>query len=77
MDAPPGTSCPFIQTVISTITGVNIVIVVTEPSLSGLHDLERTLEISDKFRLRTWVVINKYDIRLFTGLSRLMRKKMI
>jgi MinD superfamily P-loop ATPase len=58
LDGPPGIGCP----VISTITGVHTLVVVTEPTLSGLHDLERTLEIAEKFHLKAWVVINKYDI---------------
>ncbi|HNS17859.1 MAG TPA: ATP-binding protein [Bacteroidales bacterium] len=58
LDGPPGIGCP----VISTITGVDAVVIVTEPTLSALHDLERTLGIAGKFKLRAWVVINKYDI---------------
>jgi MinD superfamily P-loop ATPase len=48
--------------VLSTITGVDKVVIVTEPGLSGLHDLERCLEICEKQGLRVSVVINKYDI---------------
>lgn len=58
IDGPPGIGCP----VISTITGVNAVIVVTEPTLSGLHDLKRTIEITAGFKLHTSVIINKFDI---------------
>lgn len=58
IDGPPGIGCP----VISTITGVDYVIVVTEPTLSGLHDLKRTLEVSSKFKNKTRVIINKYDL---------------
>lgn len=58
LDGPPGIGCP----VISTITGVDRVVVVTEPTLSGLHDLKRALEICSNFHVQTQVIINKYDL---------------
>lgn len=58
IDGPPGIGCP----VISTITGVDHVVIVTEPSISGIHDLKRTIEICSKFDLKTWVLINKSDL---------------
>jgi MinD superfamily P-loop ATPase len=58
IDGPPGIGCP----VISTITGVDVVVIVTEPTLSGLHDLKRTLEITAGFKLHTNMIINKFDI---------------
>jgi MinD superfamily P-loop ATPase len=58
IDGPPGIGCP----VISTITGVDAVVIVTEPTMSGLHDLKRTLEITAGFKLHTSVIINKFDI---------------
>ena len=58
VDGPPGIGCP----VISTITGVDHVVIVTEPSISGTHDLIRAVEITSKFNLKTWVIINKYDL---------------
>ncbi len=58
IDGPPGIGCP----VISTITGVDHVVIVTEPTMSGLNDLQRTIEICSKFNLKTWVIINKYDL---------------
>ena len=58
LDGPPGIGCP----VISTVTGVDAVVIVTEPTLSALRDLERTLGIAGKFNLKTWVVINKNDM---------------
>lgn len=58
IDGPPGIGCA----VISAITGVDAVLVVTEPSMSGLHDLKRTLELTASFKLPTSVIINKYDI---------------
>lgn len=58
IDGPPGIGCAAI----STITGVDHVVVVTEPSVSGLHDMKRALEITSDFNLETSVIINKYDI---------------
>ncbi len=58
LDGPPGIGCP----VISTITGVNKVVIVTEPTLSGLHDLKRTIEVVNKFKISIFVIINKSDL---------------
>ena len=58
IDGPPGIGCAAI----SAITGVDRVIVVTEPSVSGLHDMKRALEITNHFGIDTFVIINKYDL---------------
>lgn len=58
LDGPPGIGCP----VISTITGVDYVVIVTEPTLSGLHDLKRTIEVTAHFKIKTVVLINKFDL---------------
>lgn len=58
LDGPPGIGCP----VISTITGVDKVVIVTEPTISGLHDMQRTIGIVQKFSLLASVIINKYDL---------------
>lgn len=58
IDGPPGIGC----SVISSITGTNHVLIVTEPTLSGLKDLERTIELVNKFNLKAWVLINRYDL---------------
>ena len=60
LDGPPGIGCP----VISTITGVSQVLVITEPTMSGLHDMERALEVVNMFELKVNVIINKCDINL-------------
>lgn len=60
IDGPPGIGCA----VVSTITGTDNTVIVTEPSLSGLHDLKRTVEICRKFNLKIWVIINKFNINL-------------
>ncbi len=58
IDGPPGIGCA----VISSITGTNNVVIVTEPTTSGLLDLMRTVEITSMFNLKTWVIINKFDL---------------
>lgn len=58
IDCPPGIGCP----VISTVTGVDYCIIVTEPSLSGLHDLKRTIELVESFKLNFGILINKADL---------------
>jgi len=58
LDGPPGIGCP----VISTITGTDRVVIVTEPTISGLSDMKRTVEIVQKFNLRSYVIINKCDL---------------
>lgn len=58
IDGSPGIGC----VVISTITGCQQVLVVTEPSQSGKHDLERVLKLTEHFKIPTQVIINKWDI---------------
>jgi len=60
IDGSPGIGCP----VISSLTGTNLAIAVTEPSLSGFYDLKRILELLNHFRIKGYVIINKYDINL-------------
>lgn len=58
IDGPPGIGCP----VISSITGVDLVLIVTEPTKSGLHDLKRILGVAGHFKIPSSVCINKCDI---------------
>lgn len=58
IDGPPGIGCP----VISASAGADLALVVTEPSLSGLHDLQRALDMLQHFRVKALVVINKADL---------------
>jgi MinD superfamily P-loop ATPase len=60
IDGSPGIGCP----VIASITGVDAALVVTEPTLSGIHDLERVLSLLDHFNVATFVCINMYDINV-------------
>jgi MinD superfamily P-loop ATPase len=57
-DGPPGIGCP----VISSLSGANLALLVTEPTLSGIHDLERVLGVCYHFSVPALVCINKYDI---------------
>jgi MinD superfamily P-loop ATPase len=57
-DGPPGIGCP----VISSISGVHLALLVTEPTLSGIHDLNRILDVLNHFGVKSAVCINKYDI---------------
>jgi MinD superfamily P-loop ATPase len=58
VDGSPGIGCP----VIASITGADLVLVVTEPTLSGRHDLDRVVELTKHFDIPTVICINKYDI---------------
>ncbi len=58
IDGPPGMGCP----VISAVSGVDFALIVTEPSLAGIHDLERVLETTEHFGVPAGVCINKVDI---------------
>ncbi len=58
VDGPPGIGCP----VIASITGASHVLLVAEPSLSGLHDLERVLKLARHFGVPASVCVNKWDI---------------
>ncbi len=58
IDGPPGIGCP----VISTLTGVDVALMVTEPTLSGMHDLHRLMELAKGFKLKSYALINKFDL---------------
>jgi MinD superfamily P-loop ATPase len=57
-DGPPGIGCP----VISSLSGADLALLVTEPTLSGIHDLERVVGVCRHFGVLALVCINKYDI---------------
>jgi MinD superfamily P-loop ATPase len=57
-DGPPGIGCP----VISSLSGADLALLVTEPTLSGRHDLERVLGVCSHFGVPAIVCINKHDI---------------
>ena len=60
IDGPPGIGCP----VIASISGVDLVLIVTEPTLSAIHDLERILHVAYHFKIPAVICINKFDINL-------------
>lgn len=57
-DGPPGIGCP----VISSISGVNLAVIVTEPTLCGIHDLDRVIGVCHHFAVPVIVCINKYNL---------------
>lgn len=57
-DGPPGIGCP----VISSLSGAAMAVIVTEPTPSGLHDLERIVELCAFFKIPTGVIVNKFDL---------------
>jgi len=57
-DGPPGIGCP----VISSLSGASLALLITEPTMSGIHDLERILGVCSHFGVPSLVCINKYDI---------------
>jgi MinD superfamily P-loop ATPase len=58
LDGPPGVSCP----VIASVTGADLVVAVTEPTVSGEHDLERLLRLTRHFDVPAAVCVNKWDL---------------
>jgi MinD superfamily P-loop ATPase len=57
-DGSPGIGCP----VISSLSQANLAVIVTEPTPSGVHDLERVAELCDHFRIKVAVIVNKFDL---------------
>ncbi len=57
-DGAPGIGCP----VISSLAGTHLAVIITEPTLSGRHDLERVSQLCDHFRVKASVIINKCDL---------------
>lgn len=58
IDGPPGIGCP----VIASVTGASAVLLVTEPSVSGEHDVRRALELTRHFELPAAVCVNRWDL---------------
>ncbi|MBN1355216.1 4Fe-4S binding protein [bacterium] len=57
-DGPPGTGCP----VIASVSGTDLVVIVTEPTVSGVHDMERVMKLAAHFGVPGVVIINKADL---------------
>lgn len=60
VDGPPGIGCP----VISAVSGANMALIIAEPTVSGVHDMQRALEMTRHFQVPSAVCINKADIFL-------------
>ncbi len=60
VDGAPGIGCP----VIASLSEIDCALVVTEPTLSGLHDADRVLDLTKYFRVPTKLIINKYDLNV-------------
>jgi len=60
IDGSPGIGCP----VIASLSGVDLVLIVAEPSISGISDMERIIKTAEQFQTRIAVCINKYDTNL-------------
>lgn len=58
IDGPPGIGCP----VISAVSGADLALIVTEPTVAGMHDLDRALKTTTHFRVPSFVCINKADV---------------
>jgi MinD superfamily P-loop ATPase len=69
VDGPPGIGCP----VISSVTGASLVLAVTEPTVSGEHDLERLIALTRHFSVPTAVCVNKWDIN--PGMTEAIERK--
>jgi MinD superfamily P-loop ATPase len=59
-DGPPGVGCP----VIASLGGASAVLIVTEPTVSGRHDMERVAQLAEFFRVPVMVCVNKADLNL-------------
>lgn len=60
IDGSPGIGCP----VIASISGVSMVLIVAEPSLSGISDMKRIIETAERFNTKIAVCVNKYDTNI-------------
>ncbi len=60
VDGAPGIGCP----VISSITGSDLVLIISEPTLSGIHDMKRAAELAEHFKIPVAICVNKFDINL-------------
>ena len=58
VDGPPGIGCP----VIASLANIDASIIVVEPTLSGIHDLKRALELLQHFEIEPMVIVNKHDL---------------
>jgi MinD superfamily P-loop ATPase len=57
-DGPPGVGCP----VIASMGGASAALIVTEPTLSGIHDMQRVVQLANHFKVPAMVCVNKFDL---------------
>lgn len=57
-DGPPGVGCP----VIASLGGAAALLIVTEPTVSGIHDMTRVIELADHFKVPAMICVNKFDL---------------
>ncbi|MGB9864311.1 MAG: ATP-binding protein [Candidatus Saccharicenans sp.] len=60
IDGPPGIGCP----VIASLSGVDLALIVTEPTVSGIHDMERVIQVAKHFGIKVACVLNKFDLNI-------------
>jgi len=74
-DGPPGVGCP----VIASARGATVLVIVTEPTVSGIHDMERVLELAAHFSIPAMICINKYDLNMdqTAAIERLAKERQI
>ncbi len=60
IDGPPGIGCP----VIASIGGIDLALIVTEPTVSAIHDMERIVGVTKHFKIRSFVCVNKYNLNV-------------
>ena len=59
-DGPPGVGCP----VIASIGGASAVLIVAEPTVSGIHDMQRVVQLTEHFKVPAMICVNKFDLNL-------------
>jgi len=64
-DGPPGTGCP----VMASLSGANLAVIVTEPTLSAMHDMKRAIETASHFNIPSAVIVNKWDLNELNALE--------
>lgn len=60
IDGTPGIGCP----VMASLAGIDLAVIITEPTVSGIHDMQRVIELIKHFKITAKVVINKFDLNL-------------
>jgi len=72
-DGPPGIGCP----VIASVGGATVLVIITEPTVSGIHDMERVVDLASHFKVTGMVCVNKFDLNLemTEAIEQLARKR--